>query len=421
MKVDDTVIDEDAQPGVAVFLLAAAADTEQRASTVAFLLELLGFELLAQIPVAAPLARVKTYPFDAAGTEPGVMFICFDVFPRLVSAKLGRSYPGLDNGRIEDAIIHYRRLDIGPSGDRTDQTLWCTRNSGEAWRLIDDSAPSQAASWRSLVKARRAAIASDPDVVRSVSRFSRRAKVEIVRTSDGLAVRKTFRHQSLRFLDREVAFLERMAPLRSEVLPILERGENYFVTPFVESRALHITIFGHKVPKLLSLRQVRQVADFLRFVFAHGYDPVDCAPHNLLIGPNGDLKVIDFEYVQQFEQPILPEQAICLAGQHGSFERDCPVLNKWAHQPYRGYWLGYTGVGLRSFLYEDASQQPLGRRFNYCGFIVGKIASWMFGLDEGKSVEIRRERFAHIASVRSARFTRDFEPVSNDQNPDAKR
>ena len=103
-------------------------------------------------------------------------------------------------------------------------------------------------------------------------------------------------------MEREIAFMDAISPDRPEVLPVLERGANCSITPSVEGRPLRRRLFGRGMPKLLTMRQVQDIADLLRYLFSRGYDPIDMTPHNLLVHPSG--RFTAGSRSPRFEHPI---------------------------------------------------------------------------------------------------------------------
>lgn len=366
------------QPGLTVFFLNTQA--EDLTQLVISRIRSLGFEVLETISLDGPRAESAAELIERLGVrvphafgEAGVLsvFVALDVFPNAVPDEILRTHPRLDNARTYQALFYANRdLRTHAASNRRQVSLQSTQSSADAWAFVQAYAPSQRREIESIAADRRAAAITKFEVLRSVSRFSRRAKLEVIRYGSGLAVKKTFRHQSLHILEREASFLEDISPLRPEVLPVIERGPNYFICPFVNSRPTRWSVLGVSGPKLLALRQVRQVSDFLKFLFERGYDPVDCGPHNLLIDDSGNVKVIDFEFVHRTDAPVEAEESLCLSGVHESFEGEVPKLAAWLHDPYFGYWYGHTGLGLRSFLHDPAWLQMIKRAVNYPTFIL---------------------------------------------------
>jgi serine/threonine protein kinase len=249
-------------------------------------------------------------------------------------------------------------------------------------------APDEEQALRQTIESRRSAFATDFDVVRNLTRTGVRAKIELIRYRGGLAVKKTYRQTCLRFMDREAALMDAVSPHRPEILPVLERGANYLIMPFVEGRPLRRLFLGVGIPKLMPLRQVRQVADLLRYMFSRGYDPVDLAPHNLLVDRSGKLTAIDFEFVHRSDGPIEPERSACLNGIPDGFEGDWPLRARWNPKksktridPYRLRWLGHTGLSRESFLHDPPAIQYVKRMANYptylCTKAVEREVQWL--------------------------------------------
>jgi hypothetical protein len=300
--------------------------------------------------------------------------------PERVDDALRPNYPYLDNGRVLAAKQFCRGLirDRLPKA-RQFNPLHSTDDSRDAWRIVRLFAADREAAMRDTVAERKAEFATKFEVVRDLSRVGVRAKIELIRYHGKLAVKKTFRRTCLRFMEREIAFMDAVSPHRPEILPVIERGPNYFVTPFVEGRAPRIHLFGMGVSKLLTMRQVREIADLLRYLFAQGYDPIDMAPHNLLVQPSGRLTVIDFEFVHRTDRPVEPERSACLNGIPENFEGDWPLMARWCPakskaltDPYGSRWYGHTGLTRESFLNDPPSVQRLKRLVNYPAYLCSK-------------------------------------------------
>jgi hypothetical protein len=239
--------------------------------------------------------------------------------------------------------------------------------------------PDEESSLRETIKDREAAFATRFEVVRDLTRTGLRSKIEVIRYGGGRAVKKTFRHNCLRFMEREYSFMEDVSPHRPEIPPVLERGPNYLIMPFVEGRTMRRFVFGRGFPRLMTLGQVRQVADLLRFLFSRGYDPVDLGPHNLLIDRLGRMRAIDFEFVHRTAGPVEPELSACLRGMSVDFKGEwppdalwCPRLAK-SMSPWPLRWYGCTGLTLQSFLHDPPALQWAKRIVNYPAYLGRKV------------------------------------------------
>lgn len=349
-----------------------------------------GFELLKTIDLdaeqtvaAARATRGANWGpgrFRVTGGPPSTIIFALDLIPLPVPSDLRGNYPFLDNERVLRAKQFSRGL-ICDRLPRRDQfnPLHSTDESRDAWRIVRMFAPGEELALREIIAKRKADFATDYEVVRDLTRTGVRAKIELIRYRDGLAVKKTYRQTSLRFMDREAAFMEDISPHRPEILPVLERGTNYLIMPYVEGRPLRRALLGVGIPRLMTLGQIGQVADLLRYLFSRGYDPIDLAPHNLLVDRLGKLTAIDFEFVHRTDVPIEPERSACLNGLPDGFEGDWPLTARWWPErskarmdPYRLRWLGYTALTRESFLHDRPSVQRLKRLLNYPRYMGAK-------------------------------------------------
>lgn len=376
-----------------------------------------GFELLKTIDLDAEQATVAARAtrganwgpgrFRVSGGPPARIIIALDLIPLPVPANLRGNYPFLDNERVLRAKQFSRGL-ICDRLPRRDQfnPLHSTDESRDAWRIVRMFAPSDEPALRQIVASRKEAFATHFEVVRDLTRTGVRAKIELIRYGGGLAVKKTYRQTCLRFMDREAAFMDEISPHRPEILPVLERGENYLIMPYVEGRPLRRPLFGVGIPRLMTLRQVGQVADLLRYLFSRGYDPIDLGPHNLLVDRSGKLTAIDFEFVHRTDAPIDPERSACLNGLPDGFDGDWPLTARWWPErskarmdPYRLRWLGYTALTRESFLHDKPSVQRLKRLWNYPQYMCAKALERQYQWLRNRAKKALRNRLPVITRM----------------------
>ena len=379
------------EPGmVAFFIRRALVDTGMDAD-ISKIIESGGFEVLKsidlneeQIEAAAKVMRGGNWgpgAFSVSGGPPVRILIAFDVAPAPVPDEFRRKYPHLENGHILEAKLRCREFveDRLPRKRRFNP-VHSTDDSAHSWEVVRLFAADGERALRETIELRKAEFATRFEVVRSLTRTGLRSKIEVIRYGCGQAVIKTFRHNCLRFMEREAAFMDAFSPHRSEISPVLERGPNYLVMPYIKGQPLRRFLFGRGFPRLMTLRQVRQIADLLRFLFAHSYDPVDLGPHNLLVDEFGHLKAIDFEFVHLSGGPVDPQRSACLNGIPEGFEGEWPPKALWAPQrakcldPWRLRWFGCTGLTLQSFLHDPPSLQRVKRLVNYPTYIASKMA-----------------------------------------------
>ncbi|MBM6595655.1 hypothetical protein [Microvirga pudoricolor] len=374
---------ETEEPGLSLFFVRRKASEDGLEPSIIRLLESGGFEILETIPLEGELAQKVTNsvrggnwgrgPWPVSGGPPASIIVAFDVIPLGVSQAEGRRHPGLDNGRIlaaKEAVRMYLNENL-PAEARFN-AVHSTDNSRQSLEVLRGIPAVDVDALLRLIDDRRRDFATHHTVIETLTRHGKRAKVELIEYNGTVAVKKTYRHQALRFLQREVAFQAEFSALRPEVLPVLETGPNYFISPHIEDVGAQHRFLGITFPRLLSLKDVRQLADFIRFLLARGYDPIDLTPwNNVLIDRTAGLKAIDFEFV--YRNPdgrIVPEKSMCLTGLKDEFPGDYPYGVFYLKNPYATEWYPRIGLDLTRFLRGATwKQQPL-RYINFGRYVV---------------------------------------------------
>ena len=367
--------------GTAVFFLAGATETRGLGHDVRRIIEGNGFEVLKDIDLRERAGI--DWPVDRA--PPARMLITFDVLPAVVQDGMRQAFPDLDNAHTRRAAISCREfVRYRMAAGRDFEPMWPSQNSTEAWAIIRQVSPDLEEGLRQQIARIRAAMVTDFEVVRELTRGAPRAKIEVIRYGDGLAVKKTYRSSRLHYMEREISFMDAFSAHRPEIPAVLQRGPNYFIMPYVDGRPLRRFLFGHSFPRLLTLKQVRDIADLLQFVFAHGYDPIDLGPHNLLVDDAGRIKAIDFEFAHKSDAPIDPKRSACLGGLREDFTGEWPLRARLVPHlsklidPWPVRWRGTTGLTLESFLYDPPWLQRVKRAVIYPTYLAGKVAGHLF-------------------------------------------
>jgi hypothetical protein len=383
------------EPGMAVFFVRRAVFDNGLQEETCRIIESAGFEVLRsidlesdQIDAAAGLARGGNWgpgAFHVSGGPPAQLLIAFDVLPAPVRTEHLFKYPHLDNAHILEAKLRCREfISARMPPRRRFNPVHSTDASADAWDVIRTFAPDDEEPLRETIKSRKAGFVTNYEVVRDLTRTGLRSKIELINYGGRVAVKKTFRNNCVRFLEREASFMEEISPHRPEIPPVLERGPNFLVMPFFEGRPLRRFVLGRGVPRLMTLRQVRQVASLLRFLFSRGYDPVDLGPHNLLVDPSGQLCAIDFEFVHRTGEPVDAELSACLSGIKAGYEGEWPAKALYSPKrakcldPWRQRWFACTGLSIHSFLFDPPAVQRVKRMVNYPAYLTTKVVKHHF-------------------------------------------
>src|SRR5919199_1372472 len=82
------------------------------------------------------------------------------------------------------------------------------------------------------------------------------------------------------------------------IVSIYDRGEAdgtyYIAMEYMDGRSLKELIVRDTIPVPVAIAYTRQILAALRFAHRHGIVHRDIKPHNVLVGPEGGLKVTDF-------------------------------------------------------------------------------------------------------------------------------
>jgi len=390
------------QPGFTAFFLRQRAVEDGLAPRIAALLERRGFEILAEVPLAGELRDAVTRSvrggnwgrngFPVAGGDPALLFLALDLIPRPVGKAERREQPTLDNGRIHQVKRELRdavteRLDAA----RRYNGVHSSDNSGDAWHIVGRFLPDRLPALRQQVAARRAAFTTPGEVLADLTGSGERAKLELIRHDGRLAVRKTFRPHAVDGMRREMEFLQRFGRERPELLPLLETGDTWLVTPF------HENAFAWNGPagaRLMPLAAARGLADVLRYVMRHGYDPAGLAPpRSALIDRTGALRLVGFDDVRRLAEPLPPERSACVASQR-----------------YAALWYPHTGLGLHSLLHDPPWLQAAKRAVNHPAHRIAATLRGTLRAPRDRAAQAVRRlgpRLLHLATAGWGRPRRD--------------
>lgn len=309
-------------------------------------------------------------PNAAPGGPPARLVVGLDVMPTVPSERHARIYPQLDNGRVLTARVVIRRLvDRERGGETRYEAVHTTDTARQAWSVVRLVAPQEAERIARTVRDRTAAFAATEPALAQLTRHGNRARVELVRFGDGIAVRKTFKPQFARFARNEIAAF-RVLEGTPYAPRLLEAGEHHFVMEHIED------VWKGRPPQPLPLAVVRQLADLMEICAARGLDPVDLTPDkNLLLDPHGRLKVIDFEFWRRCEPGGDPRESRALRGVPPDDRGDIPEGSDHVFDPYPTQWRPYTGLDLDDFLRAGAARQTWRRATAYPGILLRRATA----------------------------------------------
>ena len=301
-------------------------------------------------------------PWPTSGGLPKTVVATCDVIPLPVKEPMRSEQPQVDNARVVSVKLALRKfLNRDLPTDEHANLLHSSDNDHHAWEYVRSTMPEQEAVLADLIRRQHAQFSSRGTVKRDLTRYGSRARIELIEFNGSPAIRKTFRPGNERFLKRELAVMQQLGPLRPEIPPLLDFGDNYFVTPCYED----VMQISEHPNRMLSLDLAKQAINLLRFFYDRGYTIIDFHPGNLLNDRQQGLKIIDFEFVQPYEtKPARFEDCYDLAGLPVEFAGDKPELVDYLGSPYERQWLPRIGLSLSSLL-NDPRWLQQAKRFQF--------------------------------------------------------
>jgi hypothetical protein len=322
-----------------------------------------GFEILLDLDISddgrGTFAQWAETRLPAASiSQAAAVLIAHDLLPIAPSENAENGFGRNDRDEIAMRAARNEVNRLPDSGGQYNPVS-ALRCSADAWSLLAVLAPDRTAEVRCQIEA-RAAEFSTPPPVSELSSVACRAKVELVEHNGALAVRKTFRPAAGRYLDRELAVFQQLGPACDAIPKLLEHGPTYLIMEYID-QADQLGIPDGEGLLPLPLKHVRELAAFVRTCVANGFDPIDLKPDGNAIFTRKGLKVIDYEFWRRCPDGTRPEDCYSLAGLPQDYAGDRPMGLSAPFRPYPTKWLPFTGLPVKSLLYDPPWLQRLKR------------------------------------------------------------
>lgn len=355
-------------------------------------IESLEFEILAVRDLSGPagdrtseLVRGGNWsrgPFPVSGGRPVVVVVAVHYGPRRPGRELLARYPRLTNGDVLHTKVLMRELVETRLGtEHAFNPIHSSDDEFETWEYLRTTLPEEAEALRATVRSRREDYRTTAPVL-SVLSQGRRAKVEVVEGVDGRpVVRKTFAPHGLRHMGREVETMRELGPRVGAVPRLLRTGPNWFETELFANELAELP--DRPDGRLVPLAAARAMVEVLREVHAQGFDLVDAKPHNFLLGPDGRLKLIDFEFSHRYpgDAPDF-DRIYSFVGPPEDFADDLP----FGELSYEARWQPFIGLSCHALLHDPVWRQHLQRSMVRAGRLATGPASWArVGLRQGRA------------------------------------
>ncbi|AKL93777.1 methyltransferase domain-containing proetin [Clostridium aceticum] len=270
--------------------------------------------------------------------------ILYNLHPKPLSIEEKNEYRQYDdkNYFLIDSLREQLKLDFGIT-DIQDY-FYHTKNEKESITIVENSSKNlMKRLFNQCREIENQYYESFYEVVKTFESFKHRARVEVIKYKNGLAVKKTYKPGNERFLKREIVAHEVLSKKCEIIPPIIEKGNNYIIIPYYEN-----IIEGDSGKSNILRLNIVEISKFIKFIYDEGYVHADFHPGNFVYSQEEGLKAIDFEFLQKYsKKPKSFKQSYDIIGVPKNFTGDRPnYIGKGLIEYYNNLWLKYTGHSL---------------------------------------------------------------------------
>lgn len=254
--------------------------------------------------------------YPKSGGEPATFIVVYDYSPQ---------YPDYRNIQNETAISNLKYNIKHELRDTINRNhLFINRrniihspdNEREALEYLDETLdPNSHLLITKAINLHRNRCTSSYPVIERMSKYGRRAKVELIKYNNTTAIKKTFKVGEERYLARELFAYETLAECTTLIPRLLDHGDGYLIIEklSISQRAFNFDLFR------------TQIMSFLRLLYNKGYFFLDLHQENILVTGLNQIKIIDFEYLQKYKsQPDHFTESYDLVGVPDNLGYDLP-------------------------------------------------------------------------------------------------
>ena len=296
-------------------------------------------------------------PWPKSGGNPIYVIAVYDLHPLEVNKSLAEKHLGIENARISKTKINIR----DHINDLLDKSDWCNAlhsadNSVEAFEYASHLIPKKIENIDKEIQRLNKIFKTPYPVIKSLSRHTRRAKIEIINFNGEEAVCKTFKPGRERFMRREILARELKGDLVC-ISEIIEIGENYIILKKYDDILDEIRSFRPiwNEKKYLPLKVIKEARKVISHYRSLGYECIDFSPGNFIYDRKEGLKVLDFEFLQKGGISSTSLKG-CYAWYHipSDYRGDRPQ-RETKNNPYNSKWRTHTGVPRIFCIYDVPS------------------------------------------------------------------
>lgn len=280
--------------------------------------------------------------YELAAGGPRVVITVLDYHPAKPGEQLRKKYRWLTNANVLKAKRLCRKMLWRKKWFKYYNPIHCADYEVEALEYLEKLFERKKVSQiLEEIEKRKLVYSTRFTVFKTLSK-GRRSKVELIDYNGERAVKKTFRVGSEAYYDREVKTLT-MFQQESFCPKLLDVNKNYYIVKYYPSIINYNSARDMK-ERLLEYRD--DIIDIMRTMYKSNLAYINFTPENILLTEDGELKAIDFEFVQDYnnERPATFLEAYEIKGVPKNFKGDLPNGYDYRNSSFSIVWEYYLGA-----------------------------------------------------------------------------
>ncbi|TCK93384.1 glycosyltransferase involved in cell wall biosynthesis [Natranaerovirga hydrolytica] len=276
--------------------------------------------------------------------EVNLAVILYDLNPTNLKTEEKHKYPKVDNRRyfLIKSLRQQIKIDLGI--DDIGEYIDLTTNEKQAKEMMQTILGDRVKDVYDTIDSVESQYMTKLPVVKVFDGFRHRAKTELIKYNNQLAVKKTWKPGNERFYKREKYACEVLSKKCDYIPPLLDCGDNYIIMPYYED----VLQKDDAAKKRILTTHIDDVSKYLKQLFDLGYFNPDIHPGQFLFSEKNGLVAIDNEYLQKYEvKPSDFKDSYDIKGYPSNFKGDKPnYVGRNLHKLYNELWIKYTGYSL---------------------------------------------------------------------------
>ena len=271
-------------------------------------------------------------PFPISGGFPAAAFVAYDQMPSEPSEKVKKQHPFVNNMLSLDIKTYIRKMcnQRLPAQQHFNPLHSCDDNI-EAREYIDILFKEQKEEIYDKLQQVVNSFHTVIPVISDLTKFGRRAKVELIQSNGSPNILKTYKSGRKRFMEREIFAFGTLSKRIPYIPKLLDQGDNWLKIEYIKES-------NQSSKGSLILKHLHQLFDFMNHLFGANYAHLDFNPNNILFTEDERMYVVDYEFLYPYiQRPANIMESYDIAGYPNDLQSDKPaggfkyINHLWRH------------------------------------------------------------------------------------------